>query len=48
MVDKGSSKNYITARGGEGVDDFVTYHYVYFEMGRGYFIKQLRNDRYAI
>ena len=27
---KGPSKNYVTARGGEGVDDFVTYRYVYF------------------
>ena len=31
---KGASKNYVTARGGEGVDDFVTYRYVYF-WGRG-------------
>ena len=29
----GPSKNYVTARGGEGVDDFVTYRYVYFERG---------------
>ena len=29
------SKNYVTARGGEEVDDFVTYRYVYFEVGRG-------------
>ena len=25
----GPSKNYVTPRGGEGVDDFVTYRYVY-------------------
>ena len=28
---KGPSTNYVTTRGGEGVDDFVTYRYVYFE-----------------
>ena len=28
---KGPSKNYVNARGGEGVEDFVTYRYVYFE-----------------
>ena len=33
----GPSKNYVTARGGEGVDDFVTYRYVYFEGEGGYF-----------
>ena len=33
---------------GEGVDDFVTYCYVYFEGAGGYFMKQLRNGRYAI
>ena len=27
----GPSKNYVTAKGGEWVDDFVTYRYVYFE-----------------
>ena len=31
----GPSKYYVTARGG-GVDDFVTYRYVYFE-GEGVF-----------
>ena len=31
---KGPSKNYVTSRGGEGVDDFVTYRYVYLR-GRG-------------
>ena len=30
---KGPSKNYLTARGEEGVNDFVTYRYVYFEGG---------------
>ena len=32
----GPSKNYVTARGGEKVDDFVTYRYVYLE-GEGVF-----------
>ena len=34
---KGPSKNYVTTRGGEGADDFVTYCYVYFEEGGGIF-----------
>ena len=33
MSSKGPSKNYVTSRVGEGVDDFVTYRYVYFEGG---------------
>ena len=28
---RGHPKNYVTARGKEGVNDFVTYRYVYFE-----------------
>ena len=28
---KGPSKNYVRARGGKRVDDFVKYRYVYFE-----------------
>ena len=37
---KGPSKNYVTARGGEGFDDFVTYPYEYLGGGgRGYFMK---------
>ena len=32
----GPSKNYVTARGGEGVTNFVTYRYVYFEGVGGY------------
>ena len=31
---RGPSKNYVTSRGGEGVDDFVTYRYVYLR-GKG-------------
>ena len=42
---KGPSKNYVTARGGEGVDDFVTYRYVNFEGEGGYFMKLLRNGK---
>ena len=45
---KGPSKNYVTARGGEGVDDFVTYRYVYFEGEGGYFMKLLRNGKWKI
>ena len=36
-TNKVPSKNYVTARGDEGVDDFVTYLYVYFEGERGVF-----------
>ena len=36
---KGSSKNYITARG-EEVNDFVTYRHVYFE-GEGAFYETM-------
>ena len=36
LLSKGPSKNYVTAREGEGVDDFVTYRYVYLR-GRGVF-----------
>ena len=32
---KGPSKNYVTAWRGEGVNDFVTYGYVYFELEGG-------------
>ena len=35
---KGPSKNYVTARGGKGIEDFVTYRYVYF-VGRGVFFE---------
>ena len=31
LKEKGPSKNYVTVREGEGVDDVVTYRYVYFE-----------------
>jgi len=31
----GPSKNYVTPRGEEGVDDFDTYRYVNFEEGGG-------------
>ena len=34
ITGQGPSKNYVTARGGEGVDNFVTYCYVYF-LGEG-------------
>ena len=33
---------------GEGVHDFVTYHYVYFDGGGGYFINLLFKGRYSI
>ena len=48
LIIKGPSKNYVTARGGEGVDDFVTYRYVYFEGEGGYFMKLLRNGKWKI
>ena len=35
-IHMGQSKNYVTSRGGEEVDDFVTYRYVYLR-GRGVF-----------
>ena len=34
---KGASKNYVTPRGGKGVDDFVKNRYVSFEGGGGIF-----------
>ena len=30
-LSKGPSKNYVAVRVGEGVEDFLTYRYVYFE-----------------
>ena len=44
---KGPSKNYVTARGGKG--STILLHIVgCILMWRGYFMKQLRNSRYAI
>ena len=40
----GSSKNYVTSRGGMGVDDFVTYRYVYLK-GEGVIYEILPNSR---
>ena len=47
MNDMEPSKNYVVVRRSEGVNDFVTYCYIYFG-GGGYFIKQLRNSRHKI
>ena len=41
----GPSKNYVTARGKEGVDNFVTYRYVYLR-GRGVFYEIVTYSRY--
>ena len=42
---QGPSKNYVTDRGGKGVDDFVTYCYDNFDGEGGYFMKLLRDGK---